>query len=86
MYRLVCCVLVRMRMISYLNRSLLFANIVGLQLLWLWQCSADWRPETTAGIRGRLWSYLQYHANHYSDSDDNDDDDNISLFSILTVT
>ena len=28
----------------YLNRSLLLANIVSLQLLWLWQRSADRRP------------------------------------------
>lgn len=30
----------------YLDGSLLFADIVGLQLLWLWQRSADRRPET----------------------------------------
>lgn len=30
----------------YLNGSLLFADIVGLQLLRLWQCSADRGPET----------------------------------------
>lgn len=43
---LVCRVLVRAWGPSYLNRSLLFANIVGLQLLRLWQCSADRRPKT----------------------------------------
>lgn len=30
--------------IHYLNWSLFLANIVGLQLLGLWQCSADRRP------------------------------------------
>lgn len=47
---------------SYLNGSLLFAYIVGLQLLRLWQRSADRRPETDSWGKGAAAELLMMRA------------------------
>ena len=69
---------------SYLNGSLLFANIVGLQLLRLWQRSADRRPETDSW--GKRLPPSHAAAADDDDNDDDDNNDNITLFTILTIT
>lgn len=55
---------------SYLNRSLLLADIVGLQLFWLWQCSADRRPETDSWDE-RAAANNADHDDHYTVCPDN---------------
>lgn len=55
----------------YLNGPLLFADIVGLQLLRLWQRSADRRPETDSWDKRAA---VELIIMNYNDDDDDDED------------
>lgn len=50
--------MIKMWCSSHLNGSLLFANIVGLELLRLWQSSADRRSETDSWVSSAVREVL----------------------------